>query len=476
MAVITNVWKCVRRAIFPSFVVICFCLLPVLCEEEADINFNFSEIPGIDPDEFQEPTGKPRSGATRHVDAIKKEKPLQDYHQMHAGKKLFLTSDGKRKLHIFCYNGESKVLITVFKTVELHLDIEDDNFHHYEGQNSSVVKQQHQDASWLAFYPWRVRTFKLDLYKQSCIGIDSKNGFKVELRVRWVDFWRVTMLLSAVVLFFMARHLAKNVFFHYTTGITFGVFGSLLILVYILARLIPKKSGAVTVMVGGWGLAVYLIQYLWQNMVTVIKENHAIAVGYVVVAGLISFAIVYRYGPLTDQRSINLVQWAMQMVAIIVVFLSSQYREATLGLVIVMLSYHNVPDKWKAKALTYWRRRFPPKVRPLTEEEYIQQANVETRKALEELRSFCRSPDCDAWKTVSRLKSPQRFVEFVGKPQKRISSTSKKANRERFAEFVEGGSHLDDDMILAYESNHLTPTRLDDEEMFLTTDSEEDAD
>lgn len=46
----------------------------------------------------------------------------------------------------------------------------------------------------------------------------------------------------------------------------------------------------------------------------------------------------------------------------------------------------------------------------------------------------------------------------------------------RFAEFVEGGSHLDDDMILAYESNHLTPTRLDDEELFLTTDSEEDAD
>lgn len=40
---------------------------------------------------------------------------------MHAGKKLFLTSDGKRKLHIFCYNGESKVLITVFKTVEVRL-------------------------------------------------------------------------------------------------------------------------------------------------------------------------------------------------------------------------------------------------------------------------------------------------------------------------------------------------------------------
>lgn len=56
------------------------------------------------------------------------------------------------------------------------------------------------------------------------------------------------------------------------------------------------------------------------------------------------------------------------------------------------------------------RRRFPPKVKRLTEEEYIQQGNFETRKALEELRTFCHSPQCDAWKTISRLQSPQRSV------------------------------------------------------------------
>ena len=72
------------------------------------------------------------------------------------------------------------------------------------------------------------------------------------------------------------------------------------------------------------------------------------------VAGLISFAVVYRYGPLTDKRSINLVQWSMQLVALLGVFFSSQYREATLGLVLVMLTYHCVPERWKAKAQTYW--------------------------------------------------------------------------------------------------------------------------
>ncbi|KAK7019359.1 hypothetical protein SK128_020211 [Halocaridina rubra] len=121
------------------------------------------------------------------------------------------------------------------------------------------------------------------------------------------------------------------------------------------------------------------------------------------------------------------------------------------------------------------RRRFPPKVRRLTEEEYIQQGNVETRKALEELREYCHSPNCNAWKTVSKLKSPTRFVEFVGNPIKRQRITPKSTQRRRFAEFVEGGSHLDDDAILAYESNHLTPTRddEDDDEQYLTDDEEE---
>lgn len=48
----------------------------------------------------------------------------------------------------------------------------------------------------------------------------------------------------------------------------------------------------------------------------------------------------------------------------------------------------------------------PPRL--LTEEEYRIQGEVETRKALEKLREYCNSPDCSAWKTVSRIQSPKR--------------------------------------------------------------------
>lgn len=48
----------------------------------------------------------------------------------------------------------------------------------------------------------------------------------------------------------------------------------------------------------------------------------------------------------------------------------------------------------------------PPRL--LTEEEYRIQGEVETQRALQELREFCNSPECSAWKTISRIQSPKR--------------------------------------------------------------------
>lgn len=53
---------------------------------------------------------------------------------------------------------------------------------------------------------------------------------------------------------------------------------------------------------------------------------------------------------------------------------------------------------------------FRPKVKLLTRKEYIDQGRAETRKALEELRGYCSSPECKAWKTVLKLKNPTRLI------------------------------------------------------------------
>lgn len=55
------------------------------------------------------------------------------------------------------------------------------------------------------------------------------------------------------------------------------------------------------------------------------------------------------------------------------------------------------------------KRRFPPKVELLSEDQYHEQGFRETQKALDELRGYCSSPDCNQWKTVLRLKDPVRY-------------------------------------------------------------------
>ncbi|CAD5119440.1 DgyrCDS8050 [Dimorphilus gyrociliatus] len=82
------------------------------------------------------------------------------------------------------------------------------------------------------------------------------------------------------------------------------------------------------------------------------------------------------------------------------------------------------------------------KIRLLTNEEYREQGRIETEKALAELRKYCQSPDCNAWKTVSRLESPARFASFIA-----------------------GSSHLTSDEIRIYDE-------LSDDESLIQTDDD----
>ena len=52
---------------------------------------------------------------------------------------------------------------------------------------------------------------------------------------------------------------------------------------------------------------------------------------------------------------------------------------------------------------------FPPKHKFLSLEEYVIQGTEETNRALEDLREYCKSPECNKWQLVSRLKNPSRY-------------------------------------------------------------------
>lgn len=150
-------------------------------------------------------------------------------------------------------------------------------------------------------------------------------------------------------------------------------------------------------------------------------------------------------GPPKNQRSKDLIKWGLQLIGLICVYFSSHFQEATLGLNLVALVLYYLPYKWILKLKGFYMRRFPPKPRLLTNEEYYQQGAIETAKALEELKNYCNSPDCNQWKTMLKLKNPSRF-----------------------ASFIEGESHIQDDELMDYETT-IADLTLSDEE---TSDDE----
>lgn len=354
---------------------------------------------------------------------------------------------------IYCYAGHQKQLLRMFETVLVRTNISPDQYDVYEGATPAHVMEQFEQKNSL----WRLLPFvgrqqliKLDPFNSTCIGIHTHTDYDIQLNVIRVDYWRIIMLASGLLLFLAAPKLSNNSLFYYICGITFGNCASFLILVYIMSRLLPfRKTTVYASIIGGWTVGLYLFQILWDNIRVIAMNYKNYLIGYFVVTSVISFVVCYRWGPVSNQRSKNLIKWALQTTALALIFWSSHFQEATLAIDIILLVMYNFPWSLLTKLIGFCKRKiFTPKLTLLTEDEYQKQGIEETNKALKHLRGYCSSPECNQWKTVLKLKDPCRF-----------------------AKFVEGGSHLADDEILAYQTE--SKKAMDD---LFTDDSDETVD
>ena len=163
-----------------------------------------------------------------------------------------------------------------------------------------------------------------------------------------------------------------------------------------------------------YSIATYIITTVWYNIKMYLMEHYTFVLGYLVLMGALSFGVTYRMGPVENPRTLNLIQWTLQTFALALIFSSSYHQAASLSIVLIMLLWESFPAKLKTQIqIQYQLKIKKPKPKLLTEEEFMDQTRIETAKALEELRSFCKSPKCDPWKVTSRLQSPSRFAEFV---------------------------------------------------------------
>lgn len=355
-------------------------------------------------------------------------------------------------LRIFCYEGKPKYVIYMWQSVSLQIDLPSDNYAQYDGFTPEDVMREYlaHRRSWsLNLFSWKQKHFKLNPFNQSCIGINSNEKYKVYLNVIRIDYWKICSLILGIVLFLSGSKLSKNTIFYYLAGILFGVSASFLILIYFISKLLPKKPLMYGALVGGWTVGVYILQMLWENIRVIMTTYQTYVTWYTVLTGFLSFLVCYRLGPVTNRRTQNIIQWTIQFFGLIMIFRSSQFQEAAMGQIVILIIVYNFPKSWVSKSQTYWKRKFPPKIRLLNNDEYYEQGVRHTARALDELRTYCSSPNCNQWKTALSL-----------------------SDVKRFASFIEGNSHLSDQEILDYEHSIHATELTDDEDEDMTTDED----
>lgn len=351
-------------------------------------------------------------------------------------------------LQIYCHRRSPKTIGRAFETVQIQLDIEHDDFTQYEGETPEIVKTRFEEQKSIFsinLFSQKKTRIKLNPFIQECIGIDTIQPYRLRLHLIRLDFWKVLQMMVGLFIFSFAAKLSQNSLFYYITGILIGICTSFMLLIYLAGKLFPKRPMMYGVLIGGWTIGIYIIQRLWENVQLILVTYQSYVFWYILVTGTISFVFCYRFGPPKNKRSKDLIKWGLQLIALVLIYFSSQFEEASAAIIIITFVTHYFPRSWLRKIRSAYLRKFPPKVRFLTNEEYYEQGVKETTKALDELRQFCSSPECKQWQVMRKLKDPLRF-----------------------AEFVEGESHLRDDEILKYESS-----RQDFSDSELSEDGEE---
>lgn len=168
------------------------------------------------------------------------------------------------------------------------------------------------------------------------------------------------------------------------------------------------------VLASGWTLAAYFGQIVYNNIQPILISYQKYVLIYVLASSCISFAICYYKGPPKHERSKDLIKWGLQAAALLSIFFSSEFREATAAIIGISIVLFYFPTGVFNIFHRFWQKKFPPKRRLLSKEEFEEQGRIETEKALKELREYVKSPKCkEQWKLVISLSKPTRFASFV---------------------------------------------------------------
>ncbi|XP_035629419.1 nuclear envelope integral membrane protein 2 isoform X1 [Oncorhynchus keta] len=253
----------------------------------------------------------------------------------------------------------------------------------------------------------------------------ANSEHSLHVRGKRLNKIRFGLFACGLALFYFAGALCRSSLFFYSSGISVGVLSMVVFLLLILKNAIPRAM-FITLFGAGSGLSYLGYQTLfnhWEDITTLYWKH---ALGYLVVTGLISWVVCYKHGPISSERTLSLLTWGLQCLAMGLMYYGVTYPQASYLLLGILLVFKALPYAYRlllgtcrltghllSSLLRVFGRSRKPQVRLLTDEEYREQGEVHTTASLEELRRLCTTPGFPAWEMVLRLRSPQRFAAFL---------------------------------------------------------------
>ncbi|XP_032148522.1 nuclear envelope integral membrane protein 2 isoform X2 [Sapajus apella] len=247
-----------------------------------------------------------------------------------------------------------------------------------------------------------------------CFSVEPERkifNYMIHVNRNIVDFKLFFVFVAGVFLFFYAKTLSQSPTFYYSSGTVLGVLMTLVFVLLLMKRSIPKYSTFWALMVGCWFASVYVVYQLMEDLKWLWYENRTYILGYILIVGFFSFVICYKHGPLSDDRSRSLLMWTLRLLSLLLVYAGVAMPQFAYAAIILLMSSWSLHYPLRAFSYMRWRMKqwFPSEelvVKYLTEDEYREQADAETNSALEELRRTCRKPDFPSWLVISRLHTP----------------------------------------------------------------------
>ncbi|EFP04403.1 hypothetical protein CRE_25627 [Caenorhabditis remanei] len=314
--------------------------------------------------------------------------------------------------------------IHAFTDVFLHINLTDaDQYQFYQGTNCTTVQQLYDNDNryfGLLRKAALLRSHQLSPFNDTIVGVSTAEPYEISVLIWKVNYIRVGVYVGAILLFLLASKLVRNVLFYYTSGCSFGLLASLLLVAFIVWRVAPKKTLGVPILIGGWSVSLYMLHFAWTNLQSIMLEYQKYVIGYFATVLLVSMAYCYKRGPPTDARSHDIAQWTLQLVALALIYFSVQVVEVstgTIGALIVQQICRNFLFSgfhWFGVGLgSLWRKMFPSKRRLLNEEEYDEIGQKTTKEQLAQLREYCKQENSRPWKIAGNVRSARRLARFI---------------------------------------------------------------